>query len=280
MFRLAVHNELSCLAQAQQQGVLYAKKGSMVGYQGRFKFDKVLLDPNGGNVMAMAARHMGRKLTGENLELMKVQGQGILYLADLAQHVTVVGLNNGESISVESENLLALTDGCKYGINFFALGTVSQKGLFTSKITGQGQGSQVAIMTNGNPIILDTPCVVDPDAIVAWTGPDPTLKAHMSFKMLIGQTSGESYALEFKQPGHKVVIQPYERESGFKLAIDDKRYQPEMQNSAFQNTQNGFQQMGQQFGGEQIGSQGQFGSQSQGNGMENMVKGALKNFLG
>lgn len=83
-------------------------------------------------------------------------------------------------------------------------------------------GAQVAVLSDGNPLILDSPCCVDPDALVAWDGADPQFKLDVSFKNLLGKmgASGESYQMEWSQPGTQVIIQPSERKSGIKLAID------------------------------------------------------------
>lgn len=73
----------------------------------------------------------------------------------------------------------------------------------------------VAIITDGNPLILEGPCCVDPDALVGWTGRDPYARvAQLSWKTFIGQTSGESYHMEFVEDGQLVIIQPSERLSG------------------------------------------------------------------
>ena len=170
----------------------------------------------------------------ENLEIMEINGTGTVYLADLAQHVTVIDLEgNGpwNSLCVESENLLGFTAQCHYGVTPIGVGVISQKGLFTSKLTYSGQGAKVAITTNGNPLVLtvgNSPIYVDPDAMVCFTGKAPGVKVDVGLKTIIGQTSGESYQLEFKDPGQIVVIQPYERESG--LSIKDTS-RPQMQSS-------------------------------------------------
>lgn len=247
MYSLRTHSELSCLASGS--GSLFAKKGSMVAYQGQFKFEKVLIDTNGGNLVGGLVRQAARKLTGENMELMKITGQGDCYFADEAQHVTVIDLDPGETLSVESENLLAFTETCSYGIRPIGVGVISQKGLFTTTFKSNGMGvAQVAVKTDGNPIVLNTPCVVDPDAVVCWTGADPQFKADVNWKTLIGQTSGESYMLNFTQPGGQVVIQPSERLSGLKIAVDDKRYTPNSQNNAGQASMQNMQNLGQQLG--------------------------------
>ena len=232
-FKLSTDGELYC--KCEGSGMFFAKKGSWVGTEGmnsNFKFSKRLLGTNGGNVVGQVFNHMARKMTGENLEIMEVKGQGICYLADNAQHVTVIDLEpNGvwSSICVESEDLLAFTPSCHYGVTAIGTGVLSQKGLFTSKLTYSGTGAQVAVKTNGNPKVLTAPCRVDPDCVVAWTGKNPSVKIDVNLKTLIGQTSGESYMFEFDEPGQLVVIQPYERESGLKVGIDDNRYSPTTQ---------------------------------------------------
>lgn len=217
-FKLMTDKELYC--KAQGDGMFFAKKGSMVAFTGNMKFSKRLLGTNGGNVVGQLLNHAARKITGENLEIMEVKGSGVCYLADLAAHVTVIDLEGSgpwQSVCVESEDLLAFTPQCHYGVTPIGVGVISQKGLFTSKLTYTGPGAQVAIKTNGNPLVLQAPCKVDPDAMVAFTGAAPKVKLDVNFKTLIGQTSGESYMLEFTEPGQLVIVQPYERESGFSL---------------------------------------------------------------
>ncbi|GHU50440.1 hypothetical protein AGMMS49975_01480 [Clostridia bacterium] len=232
MFTLKTVNELYCNAVSDGNGSLFTKAGAMVAYQGTAHFEKVLLGPQ-GNPLSAALGQVARRLTGENLPLMKVKPNGrcAVLLADLAQHVTIVELTPGMTLAVESENILAFTENTKYGFKFLAQGVISQKGFFTSTLAAQGGTAQAAITTNGNPFALDTPCSVDPDALVAWTGPDPMPKLDLSWKNLVGQASGESYNFHFSQPGYKVIIQPYERASGIHLGVDDNRYTPANQNN-------------------------------------------------
>ena len=219
MFNFRNHQELTCIAEGD--GHFFAKVGAMVAYKGNFTSEKVLLDTNNTqsvfkSVMNLAAR----KLTGENIPIMKVNGRGSYYMASRAQHISIITLQQGQSIGVEGENLLAFDEGCKYGVRFMGSGVISQKGMFTSNLTALSNNSQVVITTNGNPIILETPCTVDPDAVVCWTGPDPQFKADVNWKTFLGQTSGESYSLEFNSHGETVIIQPCERSSGLRVGID------------------------------------------------------------
>jgi uncharacterized protein (AIM24 family) len=219
MFNFNNHQELTCVAEGD--GQFFARKGAMVAYTGSFTSEKVLLDTNNtGSVFKSVMNLAARKLTGENIPIMKVKGTGSYYMANRAQHISIITLGQGQSIGVEGENLLAFTEDCKYSVRFMGSGVISQKGMFTSNLTGIGNNAEVAITTNGNPIILQTPCVVDPDAVVCWTGPDPQFKTDVSWKTFLGQSSGESYMLEFNTQGETVIIQPFERNSGLNVAID------------------------------------------------------------
>ncbi|MCT4618511.1 MAG: AIM24 family protein [Marinisporobacter sp.] len=210
----------SCVAQGD--GFFFAKKGAMVADQGNFKYEKILLDPNaGGGVARGIMNNISRRLTGENMEIMKVTGSGMCILAFEGKNVTIVPLQPGESVGVESENILAFTGNLNYGVRFIGAGVLSQKGLFTTNFKNNSGGvGHVAVITDGNAVVLQSPCRVDPDAIICWTGPDPSFKMDVNWKTIIGQTSGESYMFEFKQAGQTVVLQPSERKSGLDVGID------------------------------------------------------------
>lgn len=219
MFNFKNHQELTCIAEGE--GHFFARVGVMVAYKGSFTSEKILLDTNNTQSVLKSVMNLAaRKLTGENIPIMKVNGRGSYYMASRAQHISIITLQQGQSIGVEGENLLAFDEGCKYGVRFMGSGVISQKGMFTSNLTALANNSQVVITTNGNPIILETPCTVDPDAVVCWTGPDPQFKTDVNWKTFLGQTSGESYSLEFNSHGETVIIQPCERSSGLRVGID------------------------------------------------------------
>lgn len=221
MFKFEICNELSC--KATGSGKFYAKKGSMIAFQGKFNFEKLILGPSTGNgVMGSLIGYASRKLTGEHLELMSVEGNGCIYLAENAYHIEIIELQPGEHVCVESENLLAFNENLKYTVKMIGSGVISQKGLFTTMLQNTtSQVQQVVIITDGNPIIIQGPCCVDPDAIVAWTGREPYPRmSQLSWKNIIGQHSGESYHLEFVESGQVVIVQPSERLSGLRLSID------------------------------------------------------------
>ena len=232
MLKLETVNELTLKVTCQGGGdVLFTKAGAFIGGecygQKNYAFEKVLLGPQ-GNPLQAALGQLGRRFTGENLPLMKVnmRGDSITYYANEAQHIVVYKLNQGETISVESENILAFTQDCKYGVRFLAQGVISQKGLATSTLTGMGPNAYVAVLVDGNPIVLSnqqngSTIEVDPDAVVCWIGADTGFKLDLSWKNIIGQASGESYMFEWGQgKPATVIVQPKERQSGVNIGMD------------------------------------------------------------
>lgn len=236
MIKFETINELTLKITSQGGGrdYVFSKMGAFIAgesyQQKNFKFTKVLLGPE-QNVGRAILGQIGRRFTGENLPLMKVEfgGDSVTYYANEAQHVVVYRLQNGERLSVESENILAFTPDCQYNIRFLAQGVISQKGLATSTLTGNGPNAYVAILVDGNPIVLDnlqsrSVLEADPDAAVCWIGSDPEIRTDLSWRNLIGQASGESYMFEWN--GNRpaiVIIQPKERTSGLDLSMDGRR---------------------------------------------------------
>lgn len=227
-------NELTLKVTCSGSDVLFTKAGAFIAGDSaggkNYKFEKVLLGPQ--NSLAQAALgSLIRRVTGENLPLMKItmNGDSVTYYANCGQHVVIYKLGYGEMISVESENILAFTQDCKYDVRFIGCGVLSQKGLATSLLTGNGNNAYVAILSDGNPIVLSNvqsrnTISVDPDAVICWMGQghcDPQIKTDISWKNFIGQASGESYAFEWSgnQPV-SVVVQPSERGGGISVRMD------------------------------------------------------------
>lgn len=227
-------NELTLKVTCRGNEVLFTKAGAFIAGDSaggkNYRFEKVLLGPQGSLGQA-ALGSILRRVTGENLPLMKVSmnGDSVTYYANNSQHVLIYQLQYGEMVSVESENILAFTQDCKYDVRFIGCGVLSQKGLATSVLTGNGNNAYVAILTDGNPIVLSNiqsrnTISVDPDAVICWMGQghcDPQVKTDLSWKNLIGQASGESYAFEWggNQPV-SVVVQPSERRGGISVQMD------------------------------------------------------------
>ncbi len=233
MLNFETINELTLKVTCSGNDVLFTKAGAFIAGENsgpkNYKFEKVLLGPQ-NNIGQALLGSLARRVTGENVPLMKVNlnGDSVTYYASYGQHIVVYHLEKGETISVESENILAFTQDCDYSVRFIGVGVLSQKGLATSTLTARGNNAYVAVLSNGNPIVLsnvtsrDT-ISVDPDAVICWIGNghcDPQITADVSWKTFIGQTSGESYQFEWHgNTGVTVIVQPSERMGGIQMGI-------------------------------------------------------------
>jgi uncharacterized protein (AIM24 family) len=184
-----------------------AASGSMVAYTGKVEFKSAGMGGGGGFRAALKQR-----VAGESISLMTCSGAGRVYLAQDAMDVTVVQLQN-DRLTVESDHILAVTDGLQLDVQFAGLrGMTSGQGLATTTVTGTGQ---VAIMSEGPLIALAVtpgePLVVDPDVYVAGTGQTQmSLVSGVSWRSVIGEDGGEPFSLRFEGNG-TVYIQPAER---------------------------------------------------------------------
>jgi uncharacterized protein (AIM24 family) len=185
-----------------------AAKGSMVAYSGDVSFKSAGM--GGGDGFRAALK---RRATGESVSLMQCSGNGTAWFAKDAMEIIIIDLA-GDTLKVESEQLLALSDTLRTDVAFAGLrGASSGQGLFTTTVTGTGP---VALLSSGGPpIALEVtpqyPLVVDPDAFIASQGNlNQTFVTDVSWRNLVGESSGEAFSLRFD--GHGVVyIQPEER---------------------------------------------------------------------
>ncbi len=202
--RYALQNpKLLRVALNGQEDVL-ARKGSMVAYQGMLEFD--------GEYQSRQQRQ-ARGMTGEGLDLMRMSGQGTVYLANLAQHVHVVEVDH-QGLTVDGAYVLALDSFLHWEvISVDSQYGVSGSGKYNLNISGQGK---VALMTSGRPLMMqvtpDTYVNADSDAVVAWSS---SLRVQMQ-----AQTSssgvwrrrgntGEGWELSFMGDGY-ALVQPSE----------------------------------------------------------------------
>ena len=183
-----------------------AKNGSMVAYDGRMAFKK--MSGGGEGIRGMVTR----RLTGEQMTMMEVTGQGTCYFADRASEISLVTLR-GDKLYVEASNLLATDGGLRTGTSFTGLrGGAGGNGLFTTTVEGTGQA---AIMSDGTAVVLRVttqyPLSVDPGAYIAHQG---NLQQHfqsgVNFRTLMGEGSGEAFQIRFEGEG-LVYVQPSER---------------------------------------------------------------------
>lgn len=181
-----------------------ARKGAMVAYQGLMDFD--------GEYQNQAQR-TARARTGEGLDLMRCSGQGTVYLANLAQHIHVVDVDQ-EGLTVDSAYVLALDSALhteviavdsQYGI--------SGSGKYQLNVSGRGR---VALMTSGQPLMLqvtpDKYVNVDVDAIVAWSSSlrvQMQAQTHSSNVRRRRGNTGEGWELNFLGQGF-ALVQPSE----------------------------------------------------------------------
>lgn len=234
MVKFETVNELTLKVTCTGSDYIFTKAGAFIAGDNaggkNYKFEKVLLGPQ-NNIGQALFGQLARRVTGENLPLMKVNmnGDSVTYYANYGQHVVVYHLEAGETISVESENILAFSRDCDYSVRFIGVGILSQKGLATSTLTAKGSDAYVAVLSDGNPIVLSNvfsrnTISVDPDAVIFWIGNghcDPQVTADVSWKTFIGQASGESY--QFEWSGNcpvTIILQPSERRGGIRVGID------------------------------------------------------------
>lgn len=183
-----------------------AKNGSMVAYDGQMAFKK--MSGGGEGLRGMVTR----RLTGEQMEMMEVKGQGTCYFADRASEINLVHLH-GDTLYVESSNLLCTDGGLRTGTTFTGLRGASQgNGLFTTTVEGSGQ---VAIMSDGPAVVLRVtpayPLSVDPGAYIAHQGNlRQDFQSGVTFRTFLGEGGGEAFQIRFEGDG-LVYVQPSER---------------------------------------------------------------------
>ncbi len=186
-------------------GMIWAKAGSMVAYNGKIKYEREGILEHGLGSMFKKA------LTGEGTSLMKANGQGKLYLADSGKKIIILQLQN-ESIYVNGNDLLAFEPSLKHEIKLMKrVAGMMAGGLFNVRCEGSGM---LAITTHYEPLTLRVtpgkPVITDPNATVAWSGNlHPEFQTDISFKTFVGRGSGESIQMRFEGDGF-VIVQPYE----------------------------------------------------------------------
>jgi uncharacterized protein (AIM24 family) len=185
---------------------IQAKLGSMVAYQGDVKFEHA---GSGG-----MARLMKKVATGEEAKFMKCSGSGELFLAEGAQEVHILKLED-DQITCNGRNLLAFDAGIDWDIKRVeGAGGVLGGGLFNVVLKGSGH---VALLSDGPPVLLevgDAPTFADPNAAITWSsGVTTRLKSDINVKTLIGKGSGETWQVAFEGAGW-VLVQPSEGRVG------------------------------------------------------------------
>lgn len=185
-------------------GEVMARVGSMVAYQGHVQFQAL---GSGG-----IGKFLKHKLTGEGVPLMRVTGQGDVFLAHFASDVHLIDLEPGDALSINGSSVLAFEPTLQYDIKMVGgAGMMSSAGLFNCVFTGQGR---IAVTTKGTPVVLtvDQPTYVDPQAAVCWSANLQTgyhRAEQLGLGTLLGRRTGEAFTMSFAGQGF-VVVQPSE----------------------------------------------------------------------
>ncbi len=185
------------------QVTIQAKLGSMVAYQGDVKFEHA---GSGG-----LGRMVKKAMTGEGTRLMKMEGTGEVFLADQAQDIHLIKLED-DRITCNGANVLAFDAGIDWDIKKVEGGAAAMLsgGLFNMVLSGTGW---VAVLSDGPPVMLDVggaPTFADAQAAITWSsGVTTSLKTDFNVKNLIGRGSGESIQMAFQGEGW-VLVQPSE----------------------------------------------------------------------
>ncbi|WP_407550035.1 AIM24 family protein [Streptomyces sp. Pv4-95] len=202
--RYALQNEQLLRVALQGHEDLLARKGTMVAYQGLLEFD--------GNYQTQGQRRT-RAGSGEGLDLMRVSGQGTVYLANLAQYVHVVDVDH-DGLTIDSSYVLALDSGLHWEVvSVDSQYGISGTGKYQLNITGRGK---VALMTSGQPLMLqvtpETYVNADADAVVAWSASlrvQMQAQTHSSGVWRRRGGTGEGWELSFLGQGY-ALVQPSE----------------------------------------------------------------------
>jgi uncharacterized protein (AIM24 family) len=187
----------------QGSSAVLARQGAMVAFEGQVEFDSQYRNRSWRNV---------ERMTGERLELMRCKGNGVVYLANLAQHLHIMEVGRG--LTVDSSYVLAF-DG-SLGVGIVAVDSaveIAAAGAYNLELTGSGQ---VVLMTSGEPLVMEvTPeknVCCDADAVVAWsTSLRTQLQAPTSTSAVWRRkgSTGEGWEMQFSGTGH-VLVQPSE----------------------------------------------------------------------
>jgi uncharacterized protein (AIM24 family) len=184
------------------QITIQAKAGAMVAYQGDVSFEHA---GSGG-----LSRMMKKAMTGEGTTLMKMSGTGEVFLADTAQDIHLIYLEN-DAITVNGANLLAFDSGIEWDIKRVeGVSGMMGGGLYNTALSGTGW---VAIVSDGPPVLLNTgeaATFADPQAAITWSSSVQTgIKTDIKLKNLIGRGSGETVQMSFSGQGW-LLVQPSE----------------------------------------------------------------------
>ena len=186
---------------------ILARTGAMLFYTGEVAFSPHTPGgaqgmPSMGGLMGLA----GKMMAGEHAPMMAAQGSGEVHYGFLGHEVTVVQLDHGMSMQVESSRLLAHDSSLQSsivalvqsgGVRGAVRGAMTGQGLFTTQLSGAGS---VAMLSHGGtfdlPVDQGRQVVVDPQAYVGHTGQlRLDVSADVGWRNAVGRGSGEAIQL-------------------------------------------------------------------------------------
>lgn len=179
---------------------LLARKGAMIAFTGAVDFDGYL--PTPGELQAAAHG-------AEFMSLMRCFGTGVVYLANQAQCIHLVALNN-DGLIVDNDSVLALDPGLTWSpVAIDAEARLAGPGSNGLLIGGTGM---IALTTPGTPLVMKvgarSEVFVDADAVVAWSTNLTTRLEAQTVSSRVwrrrGQT-GEGWMLSFIGEGWVLV---------------------------------------------------------------------------
>lgn len=177
-------------------GHFFAKQGSMVAYQGDVDF---AFQGSGG-----VSKLFKKAFTGEGMSLMKVSGSGDVFLAQDADELFLVRLQD-ESVTVNGANVLAFEQTLAWDINRVEGASMLSGGVFNTTFTGSGT---IAVTAYGTPVMLqvDQPTYVDIQSAVLWSSSlTSSIRKTAKLSAAVGRGSGEAYQLALTGGGFVVV---------------------------------------------------------------------------
>jgi uncharacterized protein (AIM24 family) len=181
---------------------IQAKLGSMVAYQGEVKFEHA---GSGG-----MSRMIKKAVTSEGTDLMKISGSGEVFLADMAQEIQLLRLED-DRITANGSNVLAFEAGIDWDIKRVeGASSALAGGLYNMELSGTGW---VALVSDGPPVLIEVDgeqTFADPQAAITWSsGLSTSIKTDVKLKTFIGRGSGETIQMSFSGSGW-LLIQPSE----------------------------------------------------------------------
>jgi hypothetical protein len=129
-------------------GFFYARQGSMVAYQGAVDF---AYEGAGG-----LGKMFKKALTGEGMSLMKVSGSGDVFLAQDADEIFILELED-EAVTVNGRAVLAFESSLTWDVNRVEGASMMSGGLFNTTFTGRVVGTWLLLWTGylgGKALVL------------------------------------------------------------------------------------------------------------------------------